>query len=73
MERKIQRQGPGEDEFEPDLAPEEGPGSYKPLDGPENVNPMDPKEVSDAYLCRILGQWDTLLLNFASISFTNFI
>ena len=26
-----------------------------------------------AYLCRILGQWDILLLNFTSIGFTNFV
>jgi hypothetical protein len=25
------------------------------------------------YLCRILGQWDILFLNFTSIDFTNFI
>ena len=26
-----------------------------------------------SYLCRILGQWDILLLNFTSIGFMNFI
>ena len=27
----------------------------------------------NSYLCRILGQWDILLLNFTSIGFTNFL
>ena len=27
----------------------------------------------NSYLCRILGQWNILLLNFTSIGFTNFV
>ena len=35
--------------------------------------PVNSRYVFYTYSCRILGQWDILLLNFTSIGFTNFI